>query len=191
MITRDRTSEMAKPRPTAIPVKMMCLTVRTVMSSVWSAIQDQSMNGVLLLAWASRLTTQPLSPWSTTGQAAAWPVTTSGGAPAGERPGSQEPARLKQWLVHADDLLAAGWAPPPTATTRPHASATVPARTDKVSLRMGCSRLPGGGRLRPDRDPLTQHRGDRVDRQGAEQAALVVDDHAFQDGRAEHGRERV
>src|SRR5512132_2087858 len=171
MITRDRTSEMAKPRPTAIPVKMMCLTVRTVMSSVWSAIHAQSMNGWPPPAWASRLTTRTRSAWSTTGQAAAWPVT-SGRGPAGERPGSQEPAWLQQWLVHADDLLAAGLAPPPTATTRPHASATVPARTDKVSLRMGCSRPARRWRLRPDRDLLTQHRGDRVDRQGAEQAAL-------------------
>src|SRR4029450_13719032 len=121
MITKDRTSEMAKPRPTAIPVKMRWLTVRTVMAWVGAGIQDQSMNGWQLPAWASRLTTRTRSAWSTTGQAAAWPVTTSGGAPAGERPGSQEPARLQQWLVHADDLLAAGWAPPAAGPARPPA----------------------------------------------------------------------
>src|SRR6266536_1238334 len=70
--SRERTSEIAKPRLTAMAVSRMCCSSREAMSSVWPQIHDQSTRG----------------PWLTWARATRTTILL------------EEPARLQQRLVH-------------------------------------------------------------------------------------------
>src|SRR6266568_9591106 len=72
--SRERASEIAKPRLTAMTVSSTCCSSREAMSSVWSQIHDQSTRGPWL-TWATATRKMILL---------------------------EEPARLQQRLVHGD-----------------------------------------------------------------------------------------